>query len=442
MISVKEIFFMASKTCLVVGTAGYIMEIKEDSFMNEKYANLLKNSNYIKFLSANLINRFGDCIDAMAMTWLMYQVSGSASASALNYGLNYIPTILLQPICGAFVEKRDIKKIMLVSDMLRFVIIGSAAVLTLTGKIQAWMIIVGTFLISTVEAFRVPAQTPMVTLILDEEEYTVGESVSSSLSQIVQMVSIGIAGFLVTWLGTSTCILIDCGCFIISMLLIAGMNIKKTRTVESGSDLLKDTVEGYRYLKKNRTVVLICVTAVLLNALIAPLSALEAAICDEMFHRGPEIISLINVFFTLGGIAGSILFPKVEEKVRPSVLLSACFMTLAVFYGAVIVCSHVYENAILVYALMALTPFLVGLAAAFVNVFVAVTQLKTVESSYLSRVTAIGTSLSQRGIPVTSFLISLGATRLSVYQLIAVTCGMAVLSGLLFVSNGKIRNSF
>ncbi|MBQ1523444.1 MAG: hypothetical protein IIZ74_11895, partial [Erysipelotrichaceae bacterium] len=72
------------------------MEIKEDSFMNEKYANLLKNSNYMRFLSANLINRFGDCIDAMAMTWLMYQVSGSASASALNYGLNYIPTILLQ----------------------------------------------------------------------------------------------------------------------------------------------------------------------------------------------------------------------------------------------------------------------------------------------------------------------------------------------------------
>ena len=230
-------------------------------------------------------------------------------------------------------------------------------------------------------------------------------------------------------------LIMHCGCFIISMLLIADMNIKKTRAVETGSNLLKDTVDGYRYRKKNRTVVLICITAVLLNALIAPLSALEAAICDEMFHRGPEIISLINVFFTLGGIAGSILFPKVEEKVRPSVLLSACFMTLAVFYGAVIMCSHVYENAVLVYALMAVTPFLVGLAAAFVNVFVAVTQLKTVESSYLSRVTAIGTSLAQRGIPVTSFLVSLGATRLSVYQLIAITCSVSVLSGLLFVSS-------
>lgn len=411
--------------------------------MKEKYAKLLKNSNYIKFLSANLVNRFGDSVDAMAMTWLMYQVSGSASASALNYGLNFIPTIFLQPVCGAFVEKRNIKKVMLVSDMLRFVIIGSAAVLAMTGKIQSWMIILGTFLISTVEAFRVPAQTPMVTLILDEDDYSVGESLSSSLSQIVQMVSIGIAGSLITWLGTSNCILIDCACFLISILLIAGMKLEKSRAViNTESNLLKDTVEGFGYLRKNRTVMLICLTAVLLNALIAPLSALEAAVCDEMFHRGPEIISLINVFFTLGGIAGSILFPKVEEKVHPAVMLSACFMTIALFYGGIIICSHVYENTVLVYGLMVVTPFLVGLSAAFVNVYVAVTQLKAVESSYLSRVTAIGSSLSVLGVPVTSFLISLGATWLSVYQLIAVTCSMSVLSGVLFVTNRKIRDSF
>ena len=33
--------------------------------MKEKYAKLLKNSNYIKFLSANLVNRFGDSVDAL-----------------------------------------------------------------------------------------------------------------------------------------------------------------------------------------------------------------------------------------------------------------------------------------------------------------------------------------------------------------------------------------
>lgn len=408
--------------------------------MSGKYGKLLKNRNYMAMLSANLINRFGDCVDVMAVTWLMYQISGSASASALNYGLNAVPTILLQPVCGAFVEKRDLKKVMLISDLCRFLIIGSVAVLVITGKIQPWMIIISTFLISTVEAFRVPAQTPMVTMILDEEDYTIGESLSRSLTQAVQLVSIGIAGSMVSLLGVSTCILIDCGCFIVSMLLIGSMKLeKKKRPESSNSNILQDTLEGFRYMKGNRIALFICITAVLLNGLMTPLSAMEAALCSEIFHRGPEIISIINVFFTLGGIAGSVIYPKIEDKAKPVSMLSTCFMGVALFYGAIMLCAHVYENTALIYAIITVTPLLVGLSAAFINIFTAVLEMKTVEKDYLSRVSAIQSALCSLGVPVASFMISIGARWLSVYKLVAITGALAVVSGLRFMTNRKIR---
>lgn len=407
--------------------------------MNGKYGKLFKNRNYMAMLSAGLINRFGDCIDLMAITWLMYQISGSASASAFNFGLNAVPTILLQPFCGAFVEKRDLKKIMLISDLCRFLIIGTIAVLVITERIQPWMIIVSTFLISTVEAFRVPAQTPMVTMILDEEDYTVGESLSSSLTQAVQMISMGIAGSMVSLLGTSTCILIDCGCFIISMLLIGSMKLERKRLPESQSNVINDTLEGFKYMKGNRVVMLIIATAVLLNGLMTPLSAMEAALCNEIFHRGPEIISIINVCFTLGGIAGSVIYPKMEGRMKPVTMLSACFMTMARFYGAIMICGNYYENSALVYSIITATPFTVGLAAAFINIFTAVLQMKTVDSSYLSRVSALNSALCSLGVPIASFMVSLGARWLSVYQLVAITGSAAVISGVRFMTNRKIR---
>jgi hypothetical protein len=36
------------------------------------YIDVLKQKEYVKFIIANLINRFGDSVDAIAMTWIVY----------------------------------------------------------------------------------------------------------------------------------------------------------------------------------------------------------------------------------------------------------------------------------------------------------------------------------------------------------------------------------
>ena len=41
------------------------------------YRTLLKNRNYTKLLSANMINRLGDGIDSIAFTWLTYALTVS-----------------------------------------------------------------------------------------------------------------------------------------------------------------------------------------------------------------------------------------------------------------------------------------------------------------------------------------------------------------------------
>ena len=51
-----------------------------------RYRDVIKQKNYAVLLFTNLINRFGDSIDAIAFTWLVYQITGSASWAALIFG--------------------------------------------------------------------------------------------------------------------------------------------------------------------------------------------------------------------------------------------------------------------------------------------------------------------------------------------------------------------
>lgn len=74
------------------------------------YREFMENKNFLLYLTANIINRFGDSLDSIAFTWIIYTITGSAFWSALIFGINRLPTILLQPFLGVLVDKLNKKK--------------------------------------------------------------------------------------------------------------------------------------------------------------------------------------------------------------------------------------------------------------------------------------------------------------------------------------------
>ena len=83
------------------------------------YKDVLRDPQYMKLLFSNLINRFGDSIDAIAFTWLVYRITNSASWTALIFGLNLLPNIVIQPFLGPIVERLNKKKVIVFTHILR-----------------------------------------------------------------------------------------------------------------------------------------------------------------------------------------------------------------------------------------------------------------------------------------------------------------------------------
>lgn len=54
------------------------------------YREILRQTQFMKLVAANVVNRLGDALDAVAYTWIVYQVTGSASWAALIFGLNQL----------------------------------------------------------------------------------------------------------------------------------------------------------------------------------------------------------------------------------------------------------------------------------------------------------------------------------------------------------------
>ncbi|MGI6107455.1 MAG: MFS transporter [Lachnospiraceae bacterium] len=370
--------------------------------------NLIReNRNFRWLFTATLFNRFGDAIDGLTLSWLTYSVTNSASVSALNLAVNFIPTVFFQPLAGAWVVHHDPKKIMILADAVRAAIVVLLAVLVFTGAIQGWMIFVATFLISTAEAFRMPCGALVNVSILKKEEYSAGQSLMTSASSLVQLAGSAAAGALLSLCGIAVSLLMDALCFCMCALLQSMLRfVYRQKEDDAGKNTFVLFREGLGYIRGHRFIVTLTVMSVLLNALMNPISALSSAWCQTVFRKGAWALSYFNVFISLGMMIGAAVYRKwIEHKTWLKRLIIETYLACALYYLAWLAGGWLRDSW-LFFVIASLLPFAAGMIIAFVNIRLSVTLLSVVDKNYLSRVDGIINSAVCAGIPVTSLITS------------------------------------
>ena len=281
------------------------------------YKDILHQKEYMKMILAALINRFGDAIDAIAFTWLVYEITGSAAWSAIMYGVNKVPTMLVTPLAGVCVEGRNKKMIMIITDVIRAICVAIIATGYMLHVLQPWMLLVITFIISTAEAFRGPANTALTPRVLKREYYEYGMSLMSTMTSITELVGTAVAAGVIAILGCSGAIYIDMITFILSAVIILTVNTKEPKAQKQkfqAETFMGDFVAGIQYIKKQRIICFLLGIIVFLNGILVPINSLQAAMSNEILHSGAEILSIFSIAITLGMLLGSFCFPMVNKK--------------------------------------------------------------------------------------------------------------------------------
>lgn len=360
---------------------------------------------------ANLINRFGDSIDSIAFSWLVYALTGNAAWSALIFAINKLPSVFLQPFAGAIVENKNHKMIIVVTNIIRGLCVGYVATTYYFGVLQPWMLIVTTLIISSVEAFCSPASMAIIPKILEKKYYDFGMSMNQSLSRVVELIGIGVAGVIIAVAGVSVAVLIDCATFIIAAGIIYTIRVReKTTNTEGGKADVKGYLilvkEGMVYLKDKKVLRNIVILMVSLNAMFVPFSCLDAPIIKDILHSGATMLSVLSIANTLGMLLGSFIYPYIAKKIsgRMSVAIGGGSAGMA-YIGLVLIGKFVKNEAVM-YVVLASMMTLVGIGIVIMSMFVNIQFMKIVDEKYLARVGAMANSLGESASPVVSFITS------------------------------------
>lgn len=411
----------------------------EQKDLKIRYKDVFTQKEYLKHIIANSISRFGDSIDAIAFTWLVYAITGSAAWSAIVFAINQLPSVLIQPFIGPAIEGMNKKKVMIITDFIRGGIIIGLVILYLTEYLNPWVLLLFTFCNSTVEAFSMPAFTAVVPKIIEEKYYTYGTALSSTISTIVQLAGTAAGGVIIGVWGVETAILIDGVSFFAAGLLRTFLRLDE-KNLRKGKlefkEYFETLKEGAVYIKKQPVIYNFCLMAIITNAILVPINSLQTPLITEVMGQGSELLSVFSMAMFIGMLIGSVVFPLIMEKMQVRTVVVITGISIGSTFFLYTMGIYVQGNIVAIYLLTMIASVILGISTSMLSSVLNVQFMKVVSQEYLARVAAIFSAGACAATPIVSMLVSVVSTQLTVLQIFFIS---GILCVILFVMIGIVK---
>ena len=411
----------------------------EQKYVKIGYKDVFTQKEYLKHIVANSISRFGDSIDAIAFTWLVYAITESAAWSAIVFAINQLPSVLIQPFVGPVIEGMNKKKVMIITDFIRGGIIIGLVILYLTEYLNPWVLLLFTFCNSTVEAFSMPAFTAVVPKIIEEKYYTYGTALSSTISTIVQLAGTAAGGVIIGVWGVETAILIDGGSFFAAGLLRTFLRLDE-KNLRKGKlefkEYFETLKEGAVYIKKQPVIYNFCLMAIITNAILVPINSLQTPLITEVMGQGSELLSVFSMAMFIGMLIGSVVFPLIMEKMQVRTVVVITGISIGSTFFLYTMGIYVQGNIVAIYLLTMIASVILGISTSMLSSVLNVQFMKVVSQEYLARVAAIFSAGACAATPIVSMLVSVVSTQLTVLQIFFIS---GILCVILFVMIGIVK---
>ncbi len=267
----------------------------------------LRHRNYRLFFAGQGISLVGTWMQTMAQAWLVYRLSGSSLALGLVGFAGQIPVFLLAVFGGVVADARNRRAIMLWTQLLSMLLALTAAVLTLSGVVQVWHVMLLAVGLGVVNAFDIPARQAFVIDMVGRQDLHNAIALNSSMFNSARVLGPTLAGLLVPLVGEGWCFLLNGASYLAVMAGLLLMRLPPDAPKPAGGSAWRRVGDGLVFASRDatiRTVLLLIGVSSLLGMCYATLMPVFA---DRILGGGPGALGLLMGAAGLGAFGGAML---------------------------------------------------------------------------------------------------------------------------------------
>ncbi|MCK9205247.1 MAG: MFS transporter [Bacteroidales bacterium] len=208
----------------------------------------LRSRNYRIYFTGQGISLIGTWMQNIALSWLVYRLTGSVFLLGLIGFTSQIPVFVLTPFTGVVTDRYNRLHIMILTQVFFMLHALTMALLVLFNVIEVWHIIGLSLVFGIISAFDAPARQSLVIDLIDNRA-DLGNAIAlnSAIFNSARLIGPAIAGVTIAIVGEGICFLLNTLSFVAVIIALFQIKLpKQEKTIQTGN-FKQSLTEGINY---------------------------------------------------------------------------------------------------------------------------------------------------------------------------------------------------
>jgi MFS family permease len=305
----------------------------------------LRYRNFRLFFVGQGLSLIGTWSQQVAMGWLVYRLTGSALLLGVIAFCSNIGILLFGNVAGVLADRIDRRRGVLITQTLMLVQALLLALLTATGAIATWHLVVLALWLGTCTAFDLPMRQSMYVLFVeDRADLPNAIALNSLLVNLARVVGPALAGMLLAITGEAVCFALNAVSFVAVIAAFVLMRWPPFERPAKVTGWWTSWLEGARYAVSLPPARALLVAVAILSWTVQPYSTLMPVYAKDIFGGGPHTLgwllsaagggALVSMVYlasrrTVRGLAGVIVHASATSGVALAAFAYTPFYWLA-----------------------------------------------------------------------------------------------------------------
>ena len=222
----------------------------------EKDKQTLWTSNFKLVTIASALGAAGGIASGFALSFLVFDETGSTLASALIIAIQLVPYFVLPLFVAPWMDRMPRKPFLVGGDLLNGLLYGLAGLYLLLFEFSYVGYLAFSLLLATLGAFDELAYNSIYPKLIPNGMEQKGYTVSGMLYPVLRVIMTPTAAFLLEWLGVAKLLLLQAALSILAAIVENRIKIQEAKRTDGERFSLRawwnDIVEAAQYLKQER----------------------------------------------------------------------------------------------------------------------------------------------------------------------------------------------
>jgi len=272
--------------------------------------------NLMVFLAGQMVSTLGSMVVGYAVMWHLTIQTGSALVLTLSVVATMVPQALVSIFGGVLADRHSRKLLIVAADAAVAVTTLLLALLMLGGVGDLWLVLAAMAIRSAFSGIQAPAVSAMVPQLVPEEHLMRVNGAQQSVQSAMMLFAPAIAAAVYASTDLVAVFFIDVATAAVGILLLLTVPVGRIARSQDQVSYLGDLVAGLRHVRGNATVRRIMVLAAVVMFLAGAPAHLTPLMITRSFGDEVWMLSVNELFWSVGMVAGGLLMATLGSKVR------------------------------------------------------------------------------------------------------------------------------